>query len=271
MREISRPKWYENLSEGPILECAPTYSQIQNIMDRSIRSKTVRRRSRYLIALTTAAVIALLTFSGMRLYRNELRNDIKQATIPGSAEWNNLQHAVEEFRKYPPGQVHIQYVLPVNDGVLIFYQRFFSDNSTDLTVEYMRKTFHDWKWIHGGGGGGSYSEDTNYLFGEYIPSPDTYLHTHTPFPLLYGMIVGEATNVVITDQYGLRIEATVFPSKGQLGWFAIVPESTGSELNIQSVDPDGRIIQEKTIDINDYVPGKSVSSVGSQQTNRATP
>lgn len=268
MSESSRPEWYGDLAEGPILQSAPTRSQIQQMIERSIRPKPMRRRIRISIALATAAIITLLIVSGIYGYVNDRRNDIRQAAIPGSAEWVKVQHAVEKFRRYQPGQIHVQYVAPVSDGVLIFYQRFFAEKGTDMSVEYMRRTFHGWKWIHGGGSGGSYTENKNYLFGEYIPSPNTFLHTHTPFPILYGTIVGEATKVVIIGQQNFRIEATVFPSEGQLGWFAYLPESAGKKFIMQGVDSDGRIIQEKPINTDDYKPGSSKSSAGSERIDK---
>jgi hypothetical protein len=44
-----------------------------------------------------------------------------------------VRHAIENFRRYPAGQMHIQYVMPLSDGVL--YQRFFKKNEMDLSVE----------------------------------------------------------------------------------------------------------------------------------------
>jgi hypothetical protein len=116
----------------------------------------------------------------------------------------------------------------------------------------MQKTIWGWKWIHGGGMGGSYSNNGNYLLGEYIPSPDAVLHTKTPFPILYGTIVEKGTNVLVTGQNGFKVEATVFPSEGQKGWFAFLPEAAGTSLTIKGIDSDGNVVDEKSLDTNVY-------------------
>ncbi|TFE24533.1 hypothetical protein [Cohnella luojiensis] len=260
MSDSIRPEWYGRLADGPIRQAAPSISQLQAIMKGSIHRRS-KRKLIWSITIATAVLIMLIA-SGIYGFYEDRRSDIKQATIPQSTEWFDVQHAVENFRRFPAGQMDVQHVVPVSDGVLVFYQRFFKENETDISVEYMRKTIWGWKWIHGGGMSASYGNSRMSLFFEYHPSPDVFLHTRTPFPILYGTIVGEATKVMITGRQGFKVEATAFPSEKQIGWFAYLPESAGNPINIQAIGSDGRVIEEKSLDTKEYTSGIPKASEG---------
>ncbi|MFC5471030.1 hypothetical protein ACFPPD_20280 [Cohnella suwonensis] len=267
--ESRKPDWYSQLKEGPIPNAMPDARQIGAIVDRARASSARGKKVRLSVALGFCVAVFLMIAGCLFAYDYDRKRDIAQAAVPNSAEWAKLQDAVEAFRRYPEGQMQMQYVQPISDGVLVFYQRFFKPDETDISMEYMRKTLWGWKWIHGGGGGGTALRGKNLLFGEYIPSPDAYLRTKTPFPIVYGTIKGDAVRVAVSGDNGYAAEATVFPSGGQMGWFAYWPESAGRLIKLESIGADGRVLAEKTIDTDEYRNG-GMNSAGVTQATATT-
>lgn len=90
--------------------------------------------------------------------------------------------AVERFRG--PSSMEVIHREPVKGGILLFMRRYNQSDSSNLQVEYVRKTWMGWKWVWGGGFGISESlqskSSLNYMS---MPKLD---HISTPFPMVFG-------------------------------------------------------------------------------------
>jgi len=214
--------------------------------------RQIQRRRRY--GKIAAIIVVLTLLTGIGLYYGldlARQRAIFQSTLTGTPERTALQRAVERYRDFPEEQARIQYVYPVTDGVLVFYQRFIRDQAIDISFEYMRRTWQGWKWVHGGGMGGSYTEKHPQLFYEYFASPDEYLHMKTPFPVVVGALYGNQERLRIEGDNGYAVDAVVFPSAGQHGWFAFLPESAGEKFELKAMDSNGRIVATDSLDIQE--------------------
>jgi hypothetical protein len=103
--------------------------------------------------------------------------------------------AVQKFRHFPSMQViHRE---PVEGGVLLFIKRFYQHDSTDLQVEYVRKSWIGWKWVMGGGFGIGGSKVNKSAVTYMIMSKFEY--AQTPFPMVFGDIMdGSVKKVIVT-------------------------------------------------------------------------
>lgn len=257
MNSTERPDWYDRLGMGPAKRLSPSPLQVRSMIARSKNPAGRRRRVWY--ALGGVAVGLLIVLAGTNYAWEQVRQrDISQAAVAGSSERMDLQRAIEKFRDLPEGQMQIQDVEPWKDGVLVFYQRYFKELEYDMSVDYMRLTWRGWTWIDGGGMGGSYSEKLDPLHDslhyEYLRNADEYLHTKTPFPMLYGALTGAAKSVRIERSDGFAVNATVFPSVNQLGWFAFLPNDDQGPYRLTAYDADGTLIASGELDPNEYKP-----------------
>lgn len=91
--------------------------------------------------------------------------------------------AVERFRG--PSSMEVIHREPVKGGNLLFMRRYNQTDSSNLQVEYVRKTWIGWKWVWGGGYGFSESLQSKSSF-NYMSMPKLD-HLSTPFPMVLGI------------------------------------------------------------------------------------
>lgn len=90
--------------------------------------------------------------------------------------------AVERFRG--PSSMEVIHREPVKGGNLLFMRRYNQTDSSNLQVEYVRKTWIGWKWVWGGGYGFSESLQSKSSF-NYMSMPK--LDHQPPFPWFLGI------------------------------------------------------------------------------------
>ncbi|KIL37007.1 hypothetical protein SD71_04805 [Cohnella kolymensis] len=252
--DSEKPNWYDQLRMGPLNSSSPNVVQIEQIK-RSVTTKPAdtkrfRRLSRLALVITSLVVILSIGFNA---YQNRLETGIQSAAISGSQEWKDLKQAVMDFTNYDA--INLVHVEPSDNGAFVFYQRPLTEESQkrngdtiNLSVEYMKKTWNGWKWIHSGGFGSSVLKNKSVYY-QYLKSPDAYIHTTTPFPLVYGVFFNESVESVFVDSGDhFSTQAVNFPiSDSTTGWFAFLPNST-EEILILAKDKDGHTVEAEKLD-----------------------
>ncbi|MBB6674878.1 hypothetical protein [Cohnella nanjingensis] len=254
MNEPIKPDWYGRLERGPAMHAVPTADHLRAIKQQ-IHTGRRRRRVRWLRTVTIAcgAVILFMLLSSYG-YKQWRHHEIQQALVQGSSEFNALQSATP--KRFLNGEKRIVRLEAVKDGVLVFVRNDLKEGNTDLDVEYMRRTWKGWEYIFGGGFGGGIIEMERGLHYEYLPNADPYLHTYTPFPAVYGTVVGDKiASVVVTGDREFRATANLFRMEdGQRGWLVALPAWEDARFTITALDAEGNVVKEDTLDTREYNP-----------------
>ncbi|MGG3281807.1 hypothetical protein [Paenibacillus solani] len=158
------------------------------------------------------------------------------------------EDAIEQFRG--PSTMRVIHHEPVRGGTLLFMDRDGKEDSSNLQIEYVRKTWFGWKWAWGGGYGMSKSPQSalNYMI---MPRPD---HISDTFPIVFGNILDPSvTSIAIQSKGGGHYNAELAAvGSGKRIWFAFLPSSTFTPFDIEAFDEQGELIAEQTVtDPND--------------------
>lgn len=158
------------------------------------------------------------------------------------------EDAVEQFRG--PSTMQVIHQEPVQGGALVFMNRYGQEDSSNLQIEYVRKTWFGWKWVWGGGFGMSKSPQSvlNYMS---IPRPD---HISDTFPIVFGNILDPSVaSIAIQSKDGnhYNTQLAAVSSEKRI-WFAFLPSSAFTPFDIEAFDEQGELIAEQTVtDPND--------------------
>jgi len=158
------------------------------------------------------------------------------------------EDAVEQFRG--PSTMQVIHQEPVKGGTLVFMNRYGQEDTSNLQIEYVRKTWFGWKWVWGGGFGMSKSPQSvlNYMS---IPRPD---HISDTFPIVFGNILDPSVkSIAIKNKDGDHYDAELAAvGSGERIWFAFLLSSAFTPFNIEAFDEQGELIAEQTVtDRND--------------------
>ncbi|MBB6634898.1 hypothetical protein [Cohnella thailandensis] len=196
-----------------------------------------------------------LAAAGVGFYFNGELAKEKEASSPTAVE------AIERVRDdYLDYVVHEE---AVDGGKVVFYLHY-HDNGFVLQADYAKKTRYGWKYVFGGGFGGSGMErqegaqpmpedpdraKESYLnlLHMYIPSTVGTEFGRTPFPMYMGAILDpEVTSVVVTSvEDGLEKQAKIVTVDDYFRiYFVFLDESQGLKLKVTTYDGDGRKLQE---------------------------
>ena len=153
------------------------------------------------------------------------------------------EEAIEQFRQSSTMQVI--YKEPVKGGMLVFMERPDPRDSTNLQIEYIRKTWLGWKWVWGGGYSISLHEKNAV---NYMSMPEL-AHITTPFPAVFGEVMDPSIkNVTIEIKgKGKYIAKLVKVGPEKIIWFAILPSSGSSPFDIKAFNEQGDLSAMKTI------------------------
>lgn len=158
------------------------------------------------------------------------------------------EDAVEQFRG--PSTMQVIHQEPVQGGALVFMNRYGQEDSSNLQIEYVRKTWFGWKWVWGGGFGMSKSPQSvlNYMS---IPRPD---HISDTFPIVFGNILDPSVASIAIQSKGgnhYNTQLAAVSSEKRI-WFAFLPSSAFTPFDIEAFDEQGELIAEQTVtDPND--------------------
>lgn len=153
--------------------------------------------------------------------------------------------AVERFRG--PSSMEVIHREPVKGGILLFMRRYNQTDSSNLQVEYVRKTWMGWKWVWGGGFGISESlqskSSLNYMS---MPKLD---HISTPFPMVFGDILNPSIkNVTVKSQNNGTYQAKLATvGNEKMIWFVFLPSAISTPFDIEGFTEEGNLIARKTI------------------------
>jgi hypothetical protein len=225
-------------------------SMVQNCVKR------VKRRNIKSLWTAVGAVLICLIVLFTLSYVNEMPG--------GFADWRMSQAiGLEGTNKIPLGRTpeeaiqklrhdtskQIIHKEPVNGGTLLFIKRDFQKvGSTDLEIDYLRKTWLGWKWTWGGmfGSGSSIAGTKSVLSYMLMPKISGI---NTPFPLLYGDVLDPTVYSIIIIENGANpMKAKLVGSQtGHTIWFAYLPTSFTVPYEIQALNVNGDIVESKTI------------------------
>ncbi|MEK4327805.1 hypothetical protein MKZ24_17565 [Paenibacillus sp. FSL R7-0297] len=137
---------------------------------------------------------------------------------------------------------------PAARGELVFLTRAGQQDSNNLQVEYVRKTWLGWKWVWGGGYGMGGDPDSSAL--NYMCFPELE-HISTPFPMVIGEVLNPSIQHITVEQK----EAGTDKSEAKLIkvgsdrtiWFAFQPATAGVPFEIEGLDEAEGMIASKII------------------------
>lgn len=158
------------------------------------------------------------------------------------------EEAVQKFRNTTMRVVHRE---SIDDGVLLFLKRYEQkEDSTNLQIEYVKKTLLGWKWVMGGGYGVSSNSDSNEAL-NYMSIPWSK-GIHGPFPIIFGEITNPAiTNVNVSidgDGAGKYYAKLIEYEKGQRLWYVVIPSSAEVPYEVEALNDEGKIVARKSLD-----------------------
>jgi hypothetical protein len=162
---------------------------------------------------------------------------------------NNPEEAVQLFRRSLSLEVIHQE--PIEGGVLLFMKRPYQEGSSNLQVEYARKTRLGWKWVWGGGyaigEGDSPLQAKPALNYMGLPKVD---RLSTPFPLVFGDVLDPSiNNVTVEIKGGGKYNAELIDAKnGEVIWFVCLPTSASIPMDIKGFNAEGELVASKIID-----------------------
>ncbi len=158
------------------------------------------------------------------------------------------EEAVQKFRNTSMQVIHRE---SIDGGVLLFLKRYEQkEGSTNLQIEFVRKTWLGWKWVMGGGYGlssGSNSEEAlNYM------SMPKFKGIHGPFPIVFGQITNSTiTSIIATiggDEAGKYNAKLIENRVGQRLWYVVLPSSADAPYEIEALNGDGTKVAIKSFD-----------------------
>ncbi|WP_239614622.1 hypothetical protein [Cohnella mopanensis] len=157
------------------------------------------------------------------------------------------EEAVQKFRNTPMQVLHRE---SVDGGVLFFLQRYEQkENSTNLQIEFVHKTWLGWKWVMGGGYGRSRSDSNEALIYMSIPRSKGI---HGPFPIIFGQITNsDITNVNVSiggDDAGKYYAKLIEYGGEQRLWYVVFPSSAEVPYEIEALNGEGSVIARKSLD-----------------------
>ncbi|MGD8191507.1 hypothetical protein ACQCN2_16110 [Brevibacillus ginsengisoli] len=186
----------------------------------------VPTKQKRLIWITTGVIVV----TAILLYGLVLIND----TAGGLSDWRmshamglnetiriplgkTPEDAIQQFRHFP--SIDVIHREPVKEGILLFIKRDYQQESTNLQVEYARKTWLGWKWGWGGGYGMGLNKSPLQAKSAltYMNFPQVE-HISTPFPMVFGEVLDPSIKSVTVNFKGDKYKAKL----------------TGKELGIQS-------------------------------------
>ncbi|OMF30512.1 hypothetical protein BK132_08770 [Paenibacillus sp. FSL H8-0259] len=137
---------------------------------------------------------------------------------------------------------------PAARGELVFLTRPGQQGSSNLQVEYVRKTWLGWKWVWGGGygmGGGPESSAINYMC---FPELE---HISTPFPMVIGDVLNPSIQHITVEQKEAGTDTSeaklIKVGSDRTIWFAFQPVTAGVPFEIEGFDEDGEVAASKII------------------------
>ncbi|WP_258394728.1 hypothetical protein [Paenibacillus sp. MDMC362] len=153
--------------------------------------------------------------------------------------------AVERFRG--PSSMEVIHREPVKGGTLLFMRRYNQTDSSNLQVEYVRKTWIGWKWVWGGGFGISESLQSKSSF-NYMSMPKLD-HLSTPFPMVFGDILNPSIkDVTVKSQNNGTYQAKLATvGNEKMIWFVFLPSAISTPFDIEGFNDEGDLIARKTI------------------------
>lgn len=153
--------------------------------------------------------------------------------------------AVERFRG--PSSMEVIHREPVRGGTLLFMRRYNQTDSSNLQVEYVRKTWIGWKWVWGGGFGISESLQSKSAL-NYMSMPKLD-HISTPFPMVFGDILNPSIkNVTVKSQNNGTYQAKLATvGNEKMIWFVFLPSAISTPFDIEGFNEEGNLVARKTI------------------------
>lgn len=154
--------------------------------------------------------------------------------------------AVEQFRggSSSPYVIHQE---PVDEGMLLF-KTSTRQESTNLQVEYVRKTRLGWKWVWGGGFSNSKASDKPSAV-HYMSLPELK-GVSTPFPMLFGYLFDPSVVriTIETTKDGGYEAKQIEAGPDERIWFVFLPSSADMPYEIKGYDESGEQIASKIVD-----------------------
>jgi hypothetical protein len=159
------------------------------------------------------------------------------------------EDALKQFRHYTDRVlVHKE---TVKGGALLFYKQF-GDKSSDLQLDFVRKTWFGWKWVWGGGYG--FGGDPSTLAAK---SSLTYMNMSImkniflPFSIVFGDILDPSikkVNIVVKGAMpATYLAKLVETGPGKTIWFVLLPASVTTPYDIAAFNQKGEQVNYKTI------------------------
>ncbi|PYE42130.1 hypothetical protein HUB98_01155 [Paenibacillus barcinonensis] len=163
------------------------------------------------------------------------------------------EDAVKRFRGTSVN-VRVLHQEPVDGGMILFIERTNSGASSNLQLEYVRKTLFGWKWVWGGGYGTSVIDPSEYAL-HYMNMPELE-GVETPFPMVFGTIehagVSRVTaeNQLHSDDAKGETEAKIVKIDiEKLIWLAMLPVSENETYTIKVYDEAGKQVGAKQVEM----------------------
>jgi hypothetical protein len=142
----------------------------------------------------------------------------------------------------------------VSDGAIVFHLRKQSDGQQVVVADYVKKTFIGWKWSTGGGHTlSAYTGAVEKLKADaewsmqYLPAPQGFLGSNSPFPLLFGAITSaDISSIVVKNlKTGSEQKAKIKPSQSPLRvWYAFV-QGEGDPYELSALSSTGQVLSVK--------------------------
>lgn len=156
------------------------------------------------------------------------------------------EEAVQKFRgNDSPNRVIYQE--PVEEGVLVFTNHPEKEDTTNLQVEFVRKTWLGWKWVWGGGFGSSKSNAAlKYM------SMSKLDKLSTPFPMIFGNVLDPSIKSITADtkESGVIKAKLITVNPDKTIWFVLIPSTAVPPIAIKGFNQEGKLVADEII--NDY-------------------
>lgn len=145
---------------------------------------------------------------------------------------------------------HVDIVLhqeDVKNGVIVFYKTDVGEGY-DYCADFVKKTLLGWKWVWGGGYGGSHEL--------YFQDVDG-----TPFPMLYGDITDpETTTVTIKETtHNKSVDAQIVGPSDDRIWFVLLAPTDEPEFEIVSLTEEGAVLSRRSYSFTTSMFASSVT------------
>lgn len=157
------------------------------------------------------------------------------------------EDAVQKFRD---NSFHVVHRESIDGGVLLFLKRDEQNESTNLQLEYVRKTWLGWKWAMGGGYSISSRTDSDEVL--HYMRMSRFKGVDGPFPLVFGQITNSTiTNIMVTfsgdgvRKYNAKI---IEYGEGQKLWYVVPPSTAVAPYELEAISGEGSKVASSLID-----------------------